>query len=127
MVKRFMLDDAGELIDMSNNKFIGYGEEVCELLNLLNDENEKLKQQLADEFNQSNSVTIVQKNIINDLKKENQELKENCKNYTWYRQYKIILNENEELQTELEELKEILKQYETIIQKNWFKIHKKEE
>lgn len=43
--ERFMLDDAGELIDIEHHQFIEYGEEVCELLNQLNDENEQLKEE----------------------------------------------------------------------------------
>ena len=41
--KRFLIDDAGELIDFDNHKFIDYGDECCKLLNELHDENEKLK------------------------------------------------------------------------------------
>ena len=41
--KRFLIDDAGELIDLNNHKFIDYGDECCKLLNELSDENEQLK------------------------------------------------------------------------------------
>ena len=41
--KRFLIDDAGELIDSDNHKFIDYGDECCKLLNELHDENEMLK------------------------------------------------------------------------------------
>lgn len=41
--KRFLIDDAGELIDLNNHKFIDYGDECCKLLNELNDENEHYK------------------------------------------------------------------------------------
>lgn len=44
--KRFLIGDAGELIDLNNHKFIDYGDECCKLLNELSDENEQLKQQL---------------------------------------------------------------------------------
>ena len=40
----------------------------------LEKENEQLKKQLSDDFNQSNCITV-QKSIISDLKKENVELK----------------------------------------------------
>ena len=40
--KRFLIDDAGELIDLNNHKFIDYGDECCKLLNDLNDENKEL-------------------------------------------------------------------------------------
>ena len=42
--KRFLIDDAGELIDLNNHKFIDYGDECCKLLNELSEENERLKQ-----------------------------------------------------------------------------------
>lgn len=41
--KRFLIDDAGELIDLKNHKFIDYGDECCKLLNELNDEKEHYK------------------------------------------------------------------------------------
>ena len=44
--KRFLIDDAGELIDLNNHKFIDYGDECCKLLNELHDENQELKQEL---------------------------------------------------------------------------------
>lgn len=46
--KRFLIGDAGELIDLKNHKFIDYGDECCKLLNELNDENKKLKQDLKE-------------------------------------------------------------------------------
>lgn len=47
--------------------------DVDTVVDLLN-ENEKLKCQIAEDFNQSNCITV-QKSIINDLKKQNEELK----------------------------------------------------
>lgn len=34
---------------------------------------------------------------LNKLNEENEKLKQNCKNYEWYKQYKAVLNENEQL------------------------------
>lgn len=51
--KRFLIDDAGELIDLNNHKFIDYGDECCKLLNDLYDENQELKKknkQLSIDF-----------------------------------------------------------------------------
>ena len=45
--KRFLIDDAGELIDLKNHKFIDYGDECCKSLNDLHDENEQLKGEVA--------------------------------------------------------------------------------
>ena len=45
--ERFMIDDAGELIDLNNHKFVNYGEECCNLLNKLSEENMMLKGEVA--------------------------------------------------------------------------------
>lgn len=42
--KRFMVDDAGTLIDIQTRNTYDYVSDVCPLLNALNDENEQLKQ-----------------------------------------------------------------------------------
>ena len=49
--KRFLIGDAGELIDLNNYKFIDYGDECCKLLNELSDENEQLKQHNTELIN----------------------------------------------------------------------------
>ena len=49
--KRFLIDDAGELIDLNNHKFIDYGDECCKLLNELHDENDEFKQYNAELVN----------------------------------------------------------------------------
>ena len=49
--KRFLIGDAGELIDLNNHKFIDYGDECCKLLNELSDENELLKQHNTELIN----------------------------------------------------------------------------
>ena len=49
--KRFLIGDAGELIDLNNHKFIDYGDECCKLLNELSDENEQLKQHNTELIN----------------------------------------------------------------------------
>ena len=49
--KRFLIDDAGELIDLNNHKFIDYGDKCCKLLNELSEENEQLKQHNAELIN----------------------------------------------------------------------------
>lgn len=51
--KRFLIDDAGELIDLNNHKFIDYGDECCKLLNELSDENEQLKSTIAQLIEQN--------------------------------------------------------------------------
>ena len=49
--KRFLIDDAGELIDLNNHKFIDYGDECCKLLNELSYENKQLKQHNTELIN----------------------------------------------------------------------------
>jgi hypothetical protein len=44
MSERFMVDDAGSLIDMEEMKYYDIVEEVCPVLNALHEENEQLKQ-----------------------------------------------------------------------------------
>lgn len=44
MTERFMVDDAGTLIDMQTRDMFDIVEEVCPLLNGLHEENEQLKQ-----------------------------------------------------------------------------------
>ena len=51
--KRFMLDDAGEVIDLQTHQFIDYGKEIVELLNNLHEEKEYWKSNCCsqDSFN----------------------------------------------------------------------------
>ena len=44
--KRFMVDDAGTLIDMHTRDTFDYVSDVCGLLNQLNKENKQLKKRL---------------------------------------------------------------------------------
>ena len=61
--KRFLIGDAGELIDLNNHKFIDYGDECCNLLNELHEENQELKKK-----NKKLSIAL------NELHEENQLL-----------------------------------------------------
>lgn len=47
MTERFMIDDAGTLIDMQTRDMFDIVEEVVDLLNTLNDENEQLKENIG--------------------------------------------------------------------------------
>ena len=49
--------------------------EVCDMLNKLHDENEQLKKAMTNEYNSANMVTVL-KTEVNDLTKENKELKQ---------------------------------------------------
>lgn len=46
MTERFILDDAGTLIDMQTRDTFDYVSEVCPLMNVLYEEKEQLKQRL---------------------------------------------------------------------------------
>ena len=81
--KRFLIDDAGELIDLNNHKFIDYGDECCKLLNKLHEENERLKKYnnklmkqplLFDVQTIPNTMEIMVAN--NKLEEENEQLKQ---------------------------------------------------
>ena len=75
--KRFLIDDAGELIDLNNHKFIDYGDECCKLLNELNDENKKLKMFLKavnEELDLANRDCDILEEENKQLKQHNTEL-----------------------------------------------------
>ena len=67
--KRFLIGDAGELIDLNNHKFIDYGDECCKLLNELHDENQELKQELHKiyELATVDKVRDIVENVYDDL------------------------------------------------------------
>ena len=74
--------------------------QICMLLNEYVDvkkENEQLIKRNKE----------LQKSINNfiELEEENEELKANCKNYEWYKKYKELLNENEQLKNDYITLK----------------------
>ena len=76
--KRFLIDDAGELIDLNNHKFIDYGDECCKLLNELSDENEQLRKEndmFSCELSVSANKEISRNCRIIELEEENKELK----------------------------------------------------
>ena len=77
--KRFLIDDAGELIDLNNHKFIDYGDECCKLLNDLSDENEQLRKEndmLSCELSVSVNKEISRNCRITELEEENKQLKQ---------------------------------------------------
>ena len=108
--KRFLIGDAGELIDSDNHKFIDYGDECCKLLNELHDENQVLKKPYADDYNEANSMTVKISELTDEngqLRKENDML--SCE---------LSVSANKEISrncriAELEEENEQLKQHNT--------------
>lgn len=58
MSERFMVDDAGTLIDMETRDTFDYVSDVCELLNELAEENIILKKELDDASKLLDGLTI---------------------------------------------------------------------
>ena len=73
--KRFLIDDAGELIDLENHKFIDYGDECCKLLNELSDENEQLKRSVQYWYAEHKRIVNNYVDKIKEVEKENEQLK----------------------------------------------------
>ena len=77
--KRFLIGDAGELIDLNNHKFIDYGDECCKLLNEQHEQIERLKEnfraldevkwELADENEQLKQYNTELMNKIDFLER----------------------------------------------------------
>ena len=68
--KRFLIDDAGELIDLNNHKFIDYGDECCKLLNEQHEQIERLK----ENFRALDEVKCELADENEELKQHNTEL-----------------------------------------------------
>ena len=68
--KRFLIGDAGELIDLNNHKFIDYGDECCKLLNEQHEQIERLK----DNFRALDEVKCELADENEKLKQHNTEL-----------------------------------------------------
>lgn len=76
--ERFMIDDAGTLIDMVTRNTYDYVSDVCELLNDLHKKNNELRLQLnlcSDQRNEFHRAARENANRVGKLKKENEQLK----------------------------------------------------
>ena len=76
--KRYIVDDAGTLIDIQTRECYDIVEEVVDLLNNLSDENEQLKQQISEQCIQLDYLNDENKHmryVLND----NRQLKERIK------------------------------------------------
>lgn len=76
--ERFMVDDAGTLIDMQTRDTFDYVSDVCGLLNELHEENIELRFQLnlcSDQRNEFHRGARENANRVGKLKKENEQLK----------------------------------------------------
>lgn len=101
-IKRFLIDDAGELIDLNNHKFIDYGDECCKLLNDLYDEYQELKKknkQLIIDFMDFKMKLIEQLQIHYDYASEQRQ--KNICNPFIAKSYEIICCDVMELAEEI--------------------------
>ena len=99
--KRFLIDDAGELIDLNNHKFIDYGDECCKLLNELHEENQLLHKMIEDAIDHKEDTFEL--NMLFSYK----ELNNICKEMSWE------LSEKEIKINQLEKENKQLKQHNT--------------
>ena len=117
--ERFMLDDAGELIDKETAQFIEYGEKVCDLLNEQHDEIERLNCKIVslrvelDTHKHPLWSTREAERVVNELKNENGQLKEDLHNirkaqFEDVKEFERIYKESDELKEENKELKQQL-------------------
>ena len=74
--KRFLIGDAGELIDLNNHKFIDYGDECCKLLNELSDENEQLKRSVQYWYDEHKRIVNNYIDKIKEVEEGNKQLKQ---------------------------------------------------
>ena len=74
--KRFLIDDAGELLDLNNHKFIDYGDECCKLLNELSDENEQLKRSVQYWYDEHKRIVNNYIDKIKEVEEGNEQLKQ---------------------------------------------------
>ena len=102
MTKRFLIDDAGELIDLNNHKFIDYGDECCKLLNDLYDEN-----QLLHKINEG-AIDFMYDNFDLNIIFTNRELNDICNEMGWELSEKGI--KIKQLEKENEQLKSTIAQ-----------------
>ena len=85
MSERFMVDDAGTLIDLETRDTFDYVSDVVELLNQLHEENQELRKRNAKRkrknkhhrtvIEELGAVIMGYKGVIKELKEENKELR----------------------------------------------------
>lgn len=76
---------------------------VCmDIMNELAEENKQLKKQLDETIEGLHKEITTSENAFEGLMNENKELRDACKGYDWYKLYKQLLNENEQLKKDNE-------------------------
>ena len=61
MTERYIIDDAGTLIDIETRNTYDYVSEICPILNKLNSENKSLKQQLESEHQMLDNAILLER------------------------------------------------------------------
>ena len=75
MTERYIIDDAGTLIDIETRNTYDYVSEICPILNEVNDENKQLKNKLQT-YKTSNSLL---KATMDRHRTENQQIRDTIK------------------------------------------------
>ena len=61
MTERYIIDDAGTLIDIETRNTYDYVSEICPILNELDSENKSLKQQLKSEHQMLDNAILLER------------------------------------------------------------------
>ena len=61
MTERYIVDDAGTLIDIETRNTYDYVSEICPILNELDSENKSLKQQLESEHQMLDNAILLER------------------------------------------------------------------
>ena len=137
MTEKWIVDDAGTLINMSTRKHYDYMEEVVDVLNKLSEENGKLKQAyqtlkhrhslLHDEYLETEcAMNILKKDVIS-LEKENAQLRDKLFEYDsiaekiceWdFDEIVKVINAQQETEKENEQLKQTIKTIKKLCNQN---------
>ena len=65
MTNRFIIDDAGTLIDMQTRNTYDYVSEICPILNKLDSENRQIKDTIKEAY--ANERTTLGKSVLKQL------------------------------------------------------------
>lgn len=103
MTEKWIVDDAGTLINMSTRNHYDYMEEVVDVLNKLSEENEQLKQQLKKD----NDVLDNTKQKLRDREKAFGEL---------FKDYIDALKQKDELEKKNVQLKKVMNDLKDMLQ-----------
>lgn len=93
-------NDKCEFLEIENESLEDGATKYAELYHKSLKENEQLKKQLDETIEGLHKEITTSENAFEGLMNENKELRDACKNYDWYKLYKQLLNENEQLKSD---------------------------